>query len=38
MTDDKVVRFPIVPGGKDCDEAQVMILLGRPKLHYFFEG
>lgn len=26
---DKVVRFPVIEGGKDCDEAAVMILLGR---------
>jgi len=29
MTGDKVVRFPVIEGGKDCDEATVMILLGR---------
>lgn len=26
---DKVVRFPVVSGGKDCAEAEVMILLGQ---------
>lgn len=26
---DKVVRFPVVSGGKDCGEAEVMVLLGR---------
>lgn len=26
---DKIVRFPIVQGGKDCDEANVMVLLGQ---------
>jgi hypothetical protein len=29
MTDDRVVRFPVIEGGKDCDEAEVMILLGK---------
>lgn len=29
MTEDRVVRFPVIEGGKDCDEAQVMILLGK---------
>lgn len=29
MTDGKIVRFPLIAGGKDCDEAKVMILLGR---------
>lgn len=29
MTDDKIVRFPVIEGGKDCDEATVMILLGK---------
>lgn len=26
---DKIVPFPVVEGGKDCGEAEVMILLGR---------
>jgi len=26
---DKIVRFPVIDGGKDCDEAKVMILLGQ---------
>jgi len=26
---DKVVTFPVIEGGKDCDEAEVMILLGK---------
>lgn len=26
---DKVVSFPIVSGGRDCGEAEVMILLGQ---------
>ena len=29
MTDDRIVRFPVIDGGKDCDEAKVMILLGQ---------
>ena len=29
MSDDKVIRFPVVSGGKDCGEAEVMILLGK---------
>lgn len=29
MADDRVVRFPVIEGGKDCDEAEVMTLLGR---------
>lgn len=29
MTDGKIVRFPLIEGGKDCDEAKVMILLGQ---------
>lgn len=30
MTDDKVVRFPVINGGgSNCDEAEVMLLLGR---------
>lgn len=28
MTDAKVIRFPIVEGGKDSGEAEVMVLLG----------
>lgn len=26
---DKIVTFPVIEGGKDCDEAEVMILLGK---------
>lgn len=30
MSDDKVIRFPVIEGGGgNCDEAEVMILLGR---------
>lgn len=30
MTDDKVIRFPVIDGGgPNCDEAEVMILLGK---------
>lgn len=30
MTDDKVIRFPVIDsGGPNCDEAEVMLLLGR---------
>jgi hypothetical protein len=29
MSDDKVIRFPTVQGGKDSGEAEVMVLLGQ---------